>query len=125
MRPRAGVQQDAILRLTDGVELFAELPLVVRLEERRLEAELDGPPLHADLELGKGDGRVVLRVAAAELVEVDAVHDRDASPHAATSSTAARRRSSSISCPGVTSPGASTSTNGTLPPARVLSRARH
>ena len=43
VRPRARVQQDAVLRLAGLVQLLAELALAVRLEERRLEAQLDAP----------------------------------------------------------------------------------
>src|SRR3989442_10131084 len=104
---------------------LAELALVVCLGERDLEAELRGEALDANLELHQGDGGVVLRVPPPQHVEVDAVQHLHAVLHpACTSATAARRSESATSCPGVTRPGASTSTNGTSPPRRFLSRAK-
>src|SRR5439155_24169327 len=76
-----------------------------------------------DLELHQRETAVHRRVAPLEHVEVHAVDDLDPVLHPeCTSSTAASRSAGATACPCVTSPGACTSTNGTLAPRRFLSR---
>ena len=60
------------------MQLLDELALVVGLEEPRVEPELAGVAVDRLLELQERHAAVVRRVAAADLVEVDAVHDVDA-----------------------------------------------
>src|SRR6202035_2933378 len=105
------------------------LPLVVGDEEPGLEPEFSRDLGDAQLELGQGERSVVARITAAELVEVDPVHDLDpiAAGHGhqlASSRTAAIRSRGAIMLPVSGWPGSGSSTKGTAPsPTRFLSRA--
>src|SRR5437763_7943297 len=125
MRPRSRVEHDGVGVLAQRVQALDECALVIALKEARREVQLAGFALDPLLELGKRERAVQRRVAATELVEVHAVHDLDARPraHAASSATAARTSSAASWHPTSTSPGAATSTNGTSPERRFLSRA--
>src|SRR4051812_6216468 len=122
MRPRAWVEHQPVRGVGCLVEVLAEHSLVVGLLEGGIESELLGEALNPHLELRERQPAVDLRVAPVEYVEVHAVHDLNAVLHRAISSIAASSACGSTSWPGVTSPGASTSTNGTLSPLRFLSR---
>src|SRR5205085_12634985 len=121
VRPRAGVEEQAVHGVFETMQLLDELALVVGLEELDGEVQLRTPVGDLGLELHQRQRPVVTGRTAAELVEVHAVHDGDAVSrvHAALSSrTAARSSPSSIWQPGRAAPGASSSTNGTDSPLR-------
>src|SRR4051794_3063461 len=122
MRPRARIEHEGVGRVRGPVELFDELALVVALKEDHLEAQIVREVLDALLEPGQREIAVVLGGPAAQRVEVDPVHDRDAVSHPASSFNAARTASSSTAWPLRTSPGPPTRTKPTRPPRRFLSR---
>src|SRR5207248_7051916 len=104
-----------------------DVALVVGVKEAGLEAQLIRRRLDPDLELVQRQPPVVGRIPAAQLVEVDPVHDLDpiADAHPVTNSrTAPLSAPRETPCPGRGAPGASSSTNGTgSEPSRFLSRA--
>ena len=82
VRPRAGVEDDAVRPVERVVAPVDELALVVRLPAARRALVLVRPRVDAALELGEREAAVVVGVAPVEHVEVDAVQDCD--PHGAT-----------------------------------------
>src|SRR5439155_5394260 len=124
--PRAGIEHDGIGAAGKRVQALDERALVVCVKEARREAQLAAVLLDPALELGERERAVQQRIAAAELIQVDPVHDLDAvwpAAHRVSSSTAARSSPASTSVSWLTSPGACTSTNGTPARRRFLSRA--
>src|SRR5207237_721275 len=121
------IEQQPIGQPLEPVQALHELAFVIGSEESRLEAEFMRKRLDSQLQLIQGDRAIVRRVAAAQLVQVDAVHDLDPIAHrrhAVNSRTAAINNRGSTSHPGFGSPGASSRTNGTgREPSRFLSRA--
>src|SRR5262249_31787393 len=124
--PRAGVQQDRIGLARERVEPLHERALVIGVKEAGVEQQLARMAFYLALELGQRERAVEQRIAPAELVEVDAMHDLDAiaaAAHRCSSATASRTSASGISQPTLASPGSDSRTNGTLAPRRFLSRA--
>src|ERR1039458_8178566 len=105
--------------------MLHERALVVGVEEPRVELQLAGLPLDPAFELRQRERAVENRITAAELVEVDPVHDLHPvalAHHSTSSATAARTSSTGTSQPVRTSPGSLMSTNGVRdPPTRFLS----
>src|SRR4051794_35032822 len=121
MRPRPRVEDQPVGHPLQAMEVLDEVALVVGLEEPHLEVELAAELADPRFELLERQIAVVGGRATAQDVEVDAVHDLDAIPHAANSCTALARSGSGTEWPGVTLPTASTRTNGTSAPVRFLS----
>src|SRR5438552_7321272 len=125
--PRAGIEHHGISAAGKRVQALDERALVVGVEEARREAQLATVPLDLALELRERERAVQQRITPAQLVQVDPVHHLHAVPtdaHRVSSSTAARSSAASTSVSWLTSPGARTSTNGTPPRRRFLSKAR-
>src|SRR5947209_11856361 len=125
--PRPGVEDEPVGQALEAVQALHELALVVGVEEPHLEPQLGALGLDLQLELLEAHRSVVGWVAASELIEVDSVHDLDSVPdatHGTNSRTAETSARGGTWHPGRTSPGRSSSTNGTLrSPRRFLSRA--
>src|SRR4051794_29565581 len=112
--PGACIQDRGVADLRQAMEVLDEIALGVRLEERGLEIKLTGEALDLNLELREREVAVDVVIAAAEHVEIDAMHHLDsvASDRAhLSSSTTARTLSGSTSSPQRGSPGSESSTN--------------
>src|SRR5689334_2727472 len=113
VRPGAGVHDDGVREAVEAVEVLDELALGVGLEEAHLEPEVARVALDLLLQAVVGQLAVDGRRTAAELVEVDPVHDLDAvagAHRSDNSRTAARTSAAPTAWPVVTRPGACTST---------------
>src|SRR5579871_3112085 len=75
VRPRAGVDDDAVDGVVRVVAPLDELPLVVRLPALHGQLSLTRPLVDPALELGDRQAAVQLGVATAEHVEIDTVED--------------------------------------------------
>src|SRR5829696_3437077 len=124
VRPRAGVEDQAVREVGRLVELLHVLALEVRLEEAHLEPDLTTVTADLLLEPHQTQPAVDLCRAPVERGQVDPVHHRHAIPHPdSNAATAARTSSGATATPVRTSPGASTSAKPTRPLRRFLSRA--
>src|ERR1035437_8602978 len=74
MRPRAGVEHEAVGEPLDAVQALDELAFVVGAEERRHEPELVRDGADPQLQLIDRERPVLSWVTATELVEVDPMH---------------------------------------------------
>src|ERR1700719_2553015 len=135
--PGAGVDDHGVGLPIELVHPLDELPLGVALKEARAQPQLAREAHDQSLQLKQAEIAVVARVAPVEHVEVDPVHHLyavvrchgsadyplpAAAPSAHNSATAARTCASGTACPICTAPGRSTSTKGTSPCSRFLSR---
>src|SRR6266516_4337641 len=119
VRPRRGVDDDAVDGVVRVVAPLGELTLVVRLAALDGQLELPRPLVDAALELGDRQPAVHLRIATAEHVEVDAVQDGD--PHLINLSSSRRASSSGTATP-MRGPSSPRRTKRGSPPRAFLSR---
>src|SRR5271167_2659386 len=114
VRPRSGVENQAVSAAAKQVQALDVGALGVGLEELGLQLERRRALGDPRLQLGERQRAVMVRVAQTEHVEVHAVQDCDSTgAHASSSLTAPRTSRRSTRTPYSTSPGSRTRTKGT------------